>query len=173
MREDGQGALSHSWEQGWRAVDDEVRERGERGERAPAQCRRRPRQREAALSWSWPWYSRSRDTPPQSGDCRGRSPEWSLGGATELPCLHLHSVDPGKAVARQTGDVTAGTRVGTKGVEKKKPGRGSRAGNQGSRIPSSSKLHASFAVVHLDSINIADLLKRQAGIAGVGILTGE
>lgn len=51
MREDTQRALSHSWEQGWRTVDDEVLERGERGERAPAQCRRRPRQREAALSW--------------------------------------------------------------------------------------------------------------------------
>lgn len=48
MREDTQGALSHSWEQGWRTVDDEVLERGGR---APAQCRRRPRQREAALSW--------------------------------------------------------------------------------------------------------------------------
>lgn len=124
-----------------------------------------------------PWMTRcwreGRDTPPQSGDCRGRSPEWSLGGATELPCLHLHSVDPGKAVARQTGDVAAGRRVGTKGAEKKKPGRGSPAGNQGSRIPSSSKLHASFAGLHLDPINIADLLKRQTGIAGVGILTGE
>lgn len=76
-------------------------------------------------------------------------------------------------MARQTGDVTAGRRGGTKGVEKKKPGRGSPAGNQGSRIPSSSKLHASFAVLHLDSINVADLLKRQTGIAGVGILTGE
>lgn len=51
MREDTQGALSHSWEQGWRTVDGEVLERGERGERAPAQCRRRPRQRGAALSW--------------------------------------------------------------------------------------------------------------------------
>lgn len=28
MREDTQGALSHSWEQGWRTVDDEVLERG-------------------------------------------------------------------------------------------------------------------------------------------------
>lgn len=76
-------------------------------------------------------------------------------------------------MARQTGDVTAGGRVGTKGVGKKKPGRGSPAGNQGSRIPPSSKLHASFAVLHLDSINVADLLKRQTGIAGVGVLTGE
>lgn len=30
MREDTQGALSHPWEQGWRTVDDEVLERGER-----------------------------------------------------------------------------------------------------------------------------------------------
>lgn len=121
----------------------------------------------------WPWCSRSRDTPPPSGDCRGRSPEWPLGGATELRCLHLHSVDPGKAVARQTGGVTGGRRVGTKGVDERKPGRGSPAGNQGSRIPSSSKLHASFAVLHLGSINTADLLRRQTGLAGVGILTGE
>lgn len=48
MREDTQSALSHSWEQGWRTVDGEVLERGER---APAQCRRRPRHREPAPSW--------------------------------------------------------------------------------------------------------------------------
>lgn len=111
------------------------------------------------------------ETPPQSGDWRGRSPEWSLGGATELPCPHLHSVDPGKAVARQAGDVTAGRRVGTKGVEKKKLGRGSPAGNQDTRIPSPKQAACFVCRLELgEHQHCRPVEKRQTG---VGILTGE